>query len=103
MFLDQLGREPIVAGGHRCVRREHDLLSHAAHGFVGADAFGRHAMPYEFERGECAVTFIQVNDAGRDTHRRQSAHATDAEQQFLADPDTMIATVQARSQLTVFG
>src|SRR6185436_15238235 len=42
-------------------------------------------------------------DAGNDPERRKRTDAADAEQQFLANPDAIVAAVQARRQLTILG
>ena len=52
---------------------------------VEAQAFILHAMANRFEHRKSAVSFVQVKNAGRDSHRFQCAEAADAEQQLLAD------------------
>ena len=103
MLLDEMRREAIVPGRHRRVRREDDLRRNSAQRFAGADAFGRHALRRQLERGERAVSFVEMDDAGRDAERRQRLDAADAEQQLLADADAIVAAVQARCQVAVFG
>ena len=75
-----------MAGGHRRVRREDDFARNARHGLVEAQAFLLHALANRLEHGKAAVSFVQVQNAGRDPHRLQRAKTADAEQQFLADP-----------------
>ena len=103
VLLDELRREPIVPGRHRRVRGEDDLRRHAAHRFVRADALDIHPPPHQLERRKGAVSLVQMHDAGRDVERGQRAHAADAEQQLLADPDALIAAVEPGGQLAVLG
>ena len=42
VLFDEIGREAIVAGRHRRMRREHDLRRDATRGLLEADAFGVH-------------------------------------------------------------
>ena len=56
-----------------------------------------------FQHGEAAVAFVQMQHAGRDSHRLQSAESADAQQQFLADADAAIAAIEARSEFAIFG
>ena len=85
VLFDEIGREAIVAGRHRRVRREHHLRGDATGGFLEADAFGVHPAPNEFEGRERAVAFVEVDDAGRDAERGERLDAADAEQQLLPD------------------
>ena len=73
----------------------------AAQRFPGVDAFGGHPLPHQLEAGERAVSFVQVQDARRDAQRRERPHAADAEQQFLADADALVAAVEPRRQLAI--
>ena len=97
------GAETIVPGRHGRVRREHDLRGDAAQRFPGVDALGDHSLPHELERGERAVSLVEVQHAGRDAQRGKRAHAADAEQQLLADADALVAAVEPRRQLAIFG
>ena len=60
VFLDQLRREPIVAGRNGRVRCEDDLRRDAADALLGSNAFGRHAVSDQFERGKGAVAFVEM-------------------------------------------
>ena len=62
-----------------------------------------HALTDELERREGAVALVEVQDARRDAERRERADAADAEQQFLADADAVVAAVQPRRQLAILG
>ncbi len=46
---------------------------------------------------------FRCSDAGRDAEGGERAHAADAEQQFLADADAVVAAVEPRRQLAIFG
>ena len=101
MLLDQLRREPIVAGRHRRMRREDDLRRDAADAFLGPDALGDHAVADEFERSKRAVAFVEMRDRRRDAQHSQRAHAADAEQEFLANPHPVVAAIEAGGELPI--
>ena len=101
MLFDEAGREAIVPGGNGRVRGEDDLRGHAAHGLLGIDALRFHPAPDELERGKGTVPLIEMHHARRDPERVQRANPADAEQQLLADPDTLIAAVQPGRQLPI--
>ena len=63
VFLDQVGAEPVVTGGHRRVRREHHFARNARHGLVEIQPFLLHAAANRLEHGEPAVPFVQVQRA----------------------------------------
>src|SRR5207245_7378840 len=67
-----------------------------------ADAVAAHPLPPELHAGEGAVSLVEVHASRRDAQRSESPDTTDAEQQFLADPDALVAAVQACGQLAVF-
>ena len=90
-----------MPGRHRRVRREDDLRRDAPERFPRVDAFGLHPLADQLERGERAVPFVEVDDAGRDAQRVERAHAADAEQQLLADADAIVAAVEPRGQLAI--
>ena len=48
------------------------------------------------------MTFVEVQHARRDIHRRECANAADTQQQFLADADALVPSVQPGRQLPVF-
>ena len=73
MLFDQVAVEAIVPGGHRRVRGENDFARNARHRCVEAQTFFLHAIVNRFEHDESAVPFVQVQHAGRDAHRFQSA------------------------------
>ena len=103
MFLDQLDVESIVSGGHRRVRGENHFARNTGSAALEVHTFFLHAAANRFEHGEPAVAFVQMQHAGRDAHRLQSAESADAEQQLLADSDAPIAAVKPRSKLAIFG
>ena len=103
VLVDQGWGKVVVARRHGCVRREHDLWSDTPDGFRGIDPFGCHPMAHELNRRKSAVAFVEVQDAGRNAQRSQRPDAAHAEQQFLANTDTLVTTVEARGQLAIFG
>ena len=91
-----------MASGYRRMRGEDDLRGDATHGLGREDALADHPLPHELHAGEGAVSLVEVHDSRRDAQRSESPDTTDAEQQFLADPDALVAAVQACGQLAVF-
>ncbi len=103
VLVDERGSEAVVAGRHRRVGREDDLRRHTPQRFPRVDAFDDHALADELERGERAVALVEMEHARRDAERRERADAADAEQQFLPDPDAVVAAVEPRRQLAILG
>ena len=60
-----------------------------------------HSFADRLERGEGAVTFVEVEHARRNSQRPQRLDAADAEHQLLANPRAMVAAVQAARQLAI--
>ena len=63
------------------------------------DALFFHPAANCLEHRESAVAFVQVQDARRNPHGLQGAKASDAQQQFLADTNPAIATIQAATSV----
>ena len=103
VLLDEGRREAIVPGRDRRVRREDDLRRDAPERFPGVDALDHHPLADELERGEGAVSLVEVQDAGCDAERRERADAADAEEQLLPDADPVVAAVEPRRQLPILG
>ena len=82
-----------MAGGNGSVGGENRFAGNAADGMIEADALALHAVTNRFQHGEAAVAFVQVQNAGRDAHGSEGAEASDAQQQFLADPDARISSI----------
>jgi hypothetical protein len=79
MFFQKSGIEAIVAGRDRSVSGENHLTRNARYGVVETDTFLFHAKANRFENGKGAVTFVEMEDAGRDSHGPKGAEAADAE------------------------
>ena len=97
----RFGVEAIVAGGHGRVRGEDGVLGDFAERFVERQPVVGHPLADHFQRGERAVAFVQVIDAGHDAQRPQRLHAADAEHQLLANAGPHVAAVEPRGQLAV--
>ena len=93
MLFHQVGIKPVVAGGHRGVSGENRFAGNAADRMIEADALALHPVANRFQNGEPAMAFVQVQNAGRDAHGFEGAEASDAEQQFLADPDARVSSI----------
>ncbi len=85
------------------MRGEDHLGGHAPARLGHVDSLGFHAPADELERRKCAVSLVQVHHSGRDAERRQRLRAADTQQQFLADPDSLVAAVQPGGQLPILG
>ncbi len=101
VFLDELAREAVVAGGDRRVGGEDghpgDLPGRLAEG----EPFGFHQVAAHLQPGEGAVAFVEVEDRGVDPHRLDRPDAADPEEQLLADPDPGVAAIEPRGQRPV--
>jgi hypothetical protein len=60
MFLDQVGGEAVMAGGHRRVGGEGGLAGYPLQRLLKAHTLRGHALLDEFQPGEGAVAFVQV-------------------------------------------
>ena len=103
VFLDQAAVEPVVAGGHGRVRREHGLAGYPADRVVEGVAVAFHPSADRLQRGEDRVSLVEMVDAGHDSHRPDRPHTADAEHEFLPDPQPRVAAVETARQLAVFG
>ena len=103
VLLDEIGREAVVAGRDRRVRGETDVRGDHAQRLVRRQPLALHPLAPELERGEGAVAFVQVVDAGRVAERPQRPRAADAEHQLLADAGPLVAAVEPRRQLAILG
>ena len=101
MLLDQAGVEAVVARGNGSVRGKGHFAAHARHRLIEIQALFLHAAANRFEHRKSAVPFVQVQNAGRDSHRFQGAEASTPKQQFLADSNAAIAAIQPRSELAI--
>ena len=93
MLLHQLGVKPVVAGRNRGVSGENRFAGNAANSMIKNDSLALHPVANRFQDGKPAVALIQVQNAGRDAHGFESAEASDAEQQFLADANARVSSV----------
>src|SRR5262249_2115676 len=101
MLFNQIAIEAIVAGGNGRVSGEYDFARDPAYGFVKADAFFLHTIANGFQNRKCAVAFIEVQHAGRDSHGFQSTKTANTKKQLLADPYVAVATVQTRRESAI--
>ena len=101
VIVDQLGREAIVAGVDRRVRREHRALGDLLRAGPEVGAGQLHQQARVLQRREGAVALVQVQAAPVDAGGAQRAHAAHAQQQLLADADALVAEVEAGRELAV--
>src|SRR5689334_17521831 len=100
MFFHQIRMEAIVTGGHRRMRGENNLPGDSTNRLIKAEPFILHAVPDRFEYGKSTVPFIQVKDARSYSQCSESAEASDAEQEFLANSNPSIAAVKPGCQVS---
>jgi hypothetical protein len=79
VFFQKSGIEAIVAGRDRSVSGKNHLARNARYGIVETDSFFFHAKANRFENGKGAVTFVEMENAGSDSHGTKGAEAADAE------------------------
>src|SRR5215471_2137997 len=95
--------EAVMTSGHRCVGGEDDLAGNTCRSFIEVDSFFLHSIANGFKNRKSAVTFVEVKNSRRKTHRLEGAESTDTQQEFLSDADTPISAVQAGRQISIFG
>ena len=84
-----VGTVRLVAGRHGCVRREHAPLADPRERVVERDP-GRHVGGRQLESRQGGVALVEVQYAGLDPEGAQRAHAADAEQPVLPEPDRRV-------------
>ncbi len=99
--VEQIVAEHVVAGGHRCVRREHALRRRGFERGVEIEP-ARESFAQQLEDQERGMAFIDMPHGGREPQRAQHAHAADAEDHLLADARRLAAAVQAVGDVAVF-
>ncbi len=93
MLFHETGIEAVVARGHGSVRCKSHLARDARHGLIEIHALFLHAAANRFQHRKPAVPFVQVKNPGRDAHGPQSAEASNAKQQLLANSNSPVSTV----------
>src|SRR5579862_3073580 len=101
MLFNESSVESVVARRDRRMGGKHDFPGHPRYRLIEAQAFFFHPAAYRFEHRKSAVSFIQVQNSRRDSHRSQGAEASYPEQQFLANSNAAVAAVKARRKLPV--
>ena len=97
---DLRGRVGVVAGGHRRVGGEDRALARGGQGVLARHAvLGRRAG--DLQPGQRRMALVEVDDAGLHAERVQHAHAADAEQRVLPQPDLGVADVKPRGDPAV--
>ena len=76
VLLDEVGIEPVVAGGHRRMRGKDYFAGNLAGGMVEVQALFFHAIANGLKDREAAVSLVQVENAGRDAHGLERAEST---------------------------
>ncbi len=90
----------IVAGGHRCMSREHALRGHGLEPRLEGQSM-RHLLAQQLDGQEGGMTLVHVPHRGRQAQRTQRANAADAEHDFLAQPVRLVAAVKPEGDIPV--
>ena len=69
-----------MPGGNRGMGCENHFTGDPRRSLLEAETLVFHAVVDRFQHGEAAVTFVQVQHAGGDSHRFESTETTDAQQ-----------------------
>ena len=77
--------------GHRGVCGENDLARHTRRCFVKTQAFVCHAVANCFKHHEGAMSLIEVQHAGSNTHRLEGPETADTQKQFLPNSDASVS------------
>ena len=101
VLLHQARVEPVMAGRHGRVGREHRLPGHPPDRVVVGIPVPLHPAPHGLERGEGGMAFVQVVDAGHDPQGTDRLHAADPQDDLLPDPGAGVTAVQSARQRPV--
>ena len=88
VLLNQIGDETVVTGRNWSVRRENDFARNPAEASSKSDTLLCIRSRIASRIAKSTVAFVQVQHARRRFPLPESAEATDAKQEFLADADT---------------
>src|SRR6185312_3332989 len=102
MFFHQAWMEAIMTSRYRSMSGKYNFARDARRGVVEVQAFIVHAAGNGFEERESAVTFIQVQNTGCDSHCAQRTESTYTKHKFLANSGTAITAIKTRRYLAVF-
>src|SRR5215472_2008452 len=103
MFFDELWIKTIMSRGNWGVRREDGLPGDPRRRLIERDAFIDHSTQNRLENAKSTVALVQVQNAGSNAHSPQSAIPPDAQQQLLTNSDATVASIQARTEISIFG
>ena len=92
--LEQIAREPVDAGGHRCVRGEHAARPHRLDRLVEGEPVAD-PLTDPFEPEEAGVALVGVEHLRVDVEGPQRPHAADAEHDLLPETVLFVAAVEA--------
>ena len=92
--------ETVVACRHGRVRGEHAVLLHERLCF-GERLLRLQLLAEEFQRQECGVPFVHVEDRRVDAQFAHEPYAADAEEDLLADAVRLIAAVHMGGEVAV--
>ena len=95
VLLNEIGVETIVTGGNRSVGGEDHFAGNLSGSKLKTEALFLHAIANRLEDGETAVSLVEVENTGRNSHGFESAEAADTKQQLLTNAGATVATVEA--------
>jgi hypothetical protein len=101
--IDQIGMEPVDAGRHRRMRGEYVPGRRRLASFGKRKLVFLHQRANAFQSQEGRMALVHVVDGGAQAQRRQGTDTADAQQDFLANAQIMIAAVKLVGDVPIFG
>src|SRR5437868_12500416 len=95
MLLHQFGIEAVVTRGDGSMSGKHHFTGNPSHGLIEAETFFLHPAANRFQHRKPTMAFVQVQDPWSDAHGFEGTEPTDSKQQFLADSNARVSSIQA--------
>src|SRR5262249_55589039 len=103
VLFDQAPMEAIVTGGDWSVGRKDHAARNAGNSLAEAEGLFLGAATKGFEHGKAAVAFVVVKHSWPEGHGAKGAEASNTQKHLLADTEALIAAVEPRGELAIFG
>jgi hypothetical protein len=92
--------ESIMAGLDGRMSGQNGLDARFSKRLIDAEPIVLHSLTHSLQQGKGAVAFVQVDDGRTYANCAQRPQASDTEQDLLADPGQLIASVQTGGELS---
>ena len=89
-----------MASLHRCVGGEYAFLGGCFAGIFKGMASG-HFLTHQFERQECCMTFIHMEDRRLNIESAHESHTADTQKHFLHDACCTVATINPQCEFPI--